>query len=348
MEEEIKKCRKKRKLRRYFLRIVIILAIFLLVLFLSFYNRRAADVPLYSNNLFSSVYYAGKNADSADKIALIRVKGIILNSGAQWDEIANANSISDQLYDAENNPSVKAIILFIDSPGGEISAVEKVYHRIEEVRKHGIKVIALMDSVAASGGYYISAGCDRVIAGKLTITGSVGVIINSYKYYDLLGKIGVQDEVYKTGKFKDFLNPARPSTQQEQELVKNMLDESYDDFIQVVSRGRINSNGELTPEYIKKSAVGDGRIFSGQEALKLGLIDQLGYYDDAVDEAIKLSKMNKNNIQIISYEENIGFTDFIQRLLFEKFKLNVEIQGITRNAYIRPGNLYFLYPGYLK
>jgi len=278
---------------------------------------------------------------------LIRIEGIILNSEDRWNAIANANYISDQLYSAENDPFVKAVILYIDSPGGEITAVEKIYHHIKNIKVKGKKTIALMDSIAASGGYYISAGCDKVIAGKLTITGSIGVIIDSYKYYNLLNKIGVQDEVYKTGEFKDFLNPARPSTLKEQELVKSMLNESYEDFIQVVSTGRINQNRNLTVEYIKKSIVGDGRIFSGQEALVLGLVDRLGYYSDAVDEAIQLTKLDKNNVQIISYEGKIGIGDLLNRLLYKNFRINLEIPGINRNAHIKSGSLYFLYPGAL-
>ncbi len=347
MEKEIKNYKRKRRLKSYFFRGLLVLGIIILILVFSFMNKKTEDIPLYSNNLLTSVYHAGNSNEQTDKIALIRVEGIILNSGDKWDAIADANNISDQLYNAENDPSVKAVILYIDSPGGEITAVEKIYHHIKNIEKKGIKAIALMDSIAASGGYYISAGCDKIIAGKLTITGSIGVIIDSYKYYSLLNKIGVQDEVYKTGEFKDFLNPARPSTLKEQELVKNMLNEAYEDFIQVVSTGRINRSKSLTVEHIKKSAVGDGRVFSGQEALALGLIDRLGYYSDAVDEAIQLAKLDKKNVQIITYEGKIGIGDLLNRLLYKKFKINLEIPGVNRNTHIKSGNLYFLYPGAL-
>lgn len=348
MEKEIKYCRKRRKLKNYFLKGLAISGFVILILFLSFRNKKTEDIPLYTNNLFTSVYHAGNRQEHADKIVLIRVEGIILNSGDQWNVIANANDIADQLYNAGNDPSVKAVILYIDSPGGEITAVEKIYHHIKEIGKKGKKTIALMDSIAASGGYYISAGCDRIIAKKLTITGSIGVIIDSFKYYNLLGKIGVENEVYKTGEFKDFLNPTRPSTLKEQELVKNMLNESYEDFIGVVSTGRINKNKTLTAKYIKKSIIGDGRIFSGQEALNLGLIDQLGYYNDAVDEAIRLAHLDKKNTQIIRYEGKIGISDLLGRLLYKKFKINLELPGIERNTHIKSGNLYFLYPGALQ
>lgn len=347
MEKEIKNYRKKRRLKSYSFEGVVVLGVVILILLFSFMNRKTEVVPLYSSNLFTSVYHAGSSNEQADKIALIKIEGMILSSEDPWDAIANANSISDQLYNAENDPLVKAVILYIDSPGGETTAVEKIYHHIENIRKKGKKTIALMDSIAASGGYYISAGCDRIISGKLTITGSIGVTINNYKYYGLLSKIGVQDEVYKTGEFKDFLNPARPSTLKEQELVKNMLNESYEDFIQVVSTNRISKNKNLTVEYIKKSIIGDGRVFSGQEALALGLIDHLGYYSDAVDEAIQLAKLDKKNVQIISYEGKIGISSFLKRLLYKKFKINLEFPGVNRNAHIKSGNLYFLYPGAL-
>lgn len=348
MEKEIKNCRKTKSSKSYFLKGLVVFGIMILILLLSFTHRKAEDIPLYSNNLFTPVYYAGCSSEQADKIALIRIEGIISNTeDSWWDATTNANNISDQLYNAENNPSIKAVILYIDSPGGEITAVEKIHHHIKNIEKKGKKVIALMDSIAASGGYYISAGCDKIIAGKLTITGSIGVIIDSYKYYNLLNKIGVQDEIYKTGEFKDLLNPARPSTPKEQELIKNMLNESYEDFIQVVSMGRKNQNKNLTVEYIKNSIVGDGRVFSGQEALVMGLVDRLGYYSDAVDEAIHLAKLDKKNVQIISYESKVGISDIINRLLYKKFKINLEIPGVNRNAHVKPGSLYFLYPGAL-
>jgi len=349
MKQEIKNQRRKRNLKSYFFKVLVVFCIIILILLFSSRNKKTEDVPLYTNNLFTSVYHTGSHSEYADKIALIRVEGIILNSenNWSWNTIASANNISDQLYNAENDSSVKAIILYIDSPGGEETAIEKIHHHIKSVEKKGKKTVALMNSVAASGGYYIAAGCDRIIAGKLTITGSIGVIIDSYKYYNLLSKIGVQDEVYKTGEFKDFLNPARPSTLREQELVQNMLNESYEDFIQVVSAGRINKDKSLTVDYIKKSIIGDGRIFSGQEALNLGLIDKLGYYSDAVDEAIQLAKLDKKNVQIITYEGKMGIGELLSRLLYKKFSINLEIPGINRNAYIKPGSLYFLYPGAL-
>ena len=206
-------------------------------------------------------------------------------------------------------------------------------------------VVALFDSMAASGGYYVSAQSDWIISGRLSITGSIGVIIDSIKYYDLLGKIGVQDEVYKTGEFKDLLNPARPTTIPEKEILKNMVNESYNVFVEIVSQGRISKNKKLTAEYIKKSEIGDGRIFSGQEALKLGLVDQLGYYSDALDKAISLAGLNKNDVQVVKYEEKFTFEQFLSRLMVKNFKINLEIPGIKREGSIQPGNFYYLYRG---
>lgn len=336
---------KKRKMGCFFKIVICVVLVFIgLVILGNLFRSDGKDVNLYSSEKIEQVYVSG-NQKSLNKIAIIYVHGIIINGVDAWDNVANADYIANQIYSAQIDPEVRAILLEVNSPGGEVSAADKIYHYIAKFKATNRPVVALFNSMAASGGYYISAQSDWIVSGRLSITGSIGVIIDNIKYYDLLGKIGVQDEVYKTGEFKDLLNPARPTTLPEKEILKNMIDESYNVFVGIVSQGRILKNEKLTIEYIKKSEVGDGRVFSGQEALKLGLVDQLGYYGDALDKAIFLARLDKNDVQVVRYEEKFTFEQFLSRFMVKNFKINLEIPGIKRESSIQPGNFYYLYRG---
>lgn len=322
--------------------IIVFAGLFILGIFL---HKEESDTNIYLNEKINQIYVSG-NRKATDKIALISINGIILSGNGKWEEIADADSISAQIYSAQLDANIKAIILEINSPGGEVSAADKIYNYIQNFRKTSRPVIVFFNSMAASGGYYVSAQTDWIVSGRLSITGSIGVIINSIKYYDLLGKIGVQDEVFKTGEFKDLLNPARPTSVPEKEILKSMINESYNVFVSIVSQGRISKNKKLTVDYIKKSEIGDGRIFSGQEALQLGLVDQIGYYTDALDKAVSLAKLDKNNLQVVRYEEELTFSQLLSRLVKSNLKINLEIPGIKRESAIQSGNFYYLYKGF--
>ncbi|OGV21570.1 MAG: hypothetical protein A2X47_13250 [Lentisphaerae bacterium GWF2_38_69] len=320
----------------------VVVLFIILVIIGSIFGEQPKDIDIYTGGKIEQIYVSG-NHKSVNKIALIKVNGVIFSGVNSWDEMVNADSIASQIYAAQSDPEVKAIILEINSPGGEVSAADKIYNFIQNFRKTKRPVIALFDSMAASGGYYIAAQTDWIVSGRLSITGSIGVIIDSIKYYDLLSKVGVQDEVYKTGEFKDLLNGGRPTTLGEKELLKNMIGESYNIFVDIVSKGRISKNIKLTPEYIKTSEIGDGRVFSGQEALQLGLVDQIGYYSDALNKALSLAKLHKDDVQIVMYEEKLSFSQILGRLMMNNFKMNLEIPGISRNSVTQPGNFYYLY-----
>jgi protease IV len=308
---------------------------------------KLSDKPLNAKKSFSAVYHSG-NRKSKNKIVLINIKGLIADSNISWSQTATSENICDKLNMASSDKNVKAIILYINSPGGEITSVDRIYHTIQILRKQNIPVVAFLGSIAASGGYYLAAGSDIIIANRLTITGSIGVIINNIKYYNLLNKIGVEDDVYKSGKMKDILNPARPSNKVEKIIIQNLVMESYNEFVDIVSKGRVTKNKKLTVDYIKTSIVGDGRIFSGKQALKLGLVDDLGYFSDSVNAARKSAKLNKNNYQIITYDENLSFSDLIKRLVYKNTSINIDIPTINRLCKIDSGKLYYLYPGWLQ
>ena len=194
-----------------------------------------------------------------------------------------------------------------------------------------------MNSIAASGGYYIAAGCRPIIANKLTLTGSIGVIISTYNYQKLFEKIGLQSEVYTSGRMKDMLNGGRARTPQEVEVIQKLVNNTYDVFVNIVAKSR-----NIPAEKIKTSIIGDGRIFDGQQALKLGLVDKLGYFKDAVAEAVNLAGI-EGNYAVIRYEETFSFSRFFDLMSSRAQPVNISLQGEPANTF-RPqkGRLYYL------
>lgn len=219
-------------------------------------------------------YFVGggeEGGGSGDKIAIVDLRGTITSS----------QNIIDQLKKYANDPSVKAIILRVDSPGGAVAPSQEIYSEVLRARQAGKKVVVSMGAVAASGGYYVSAAADRIYADPGTITGSIGVIFEFADVGDLMKKIGVKAEVVKSGPFKDIGSPVRPLRPDERALLQGVIDDVYDQFVQVVAKGR-----KMPVEKVKELA--DGRIFSGRQALALGLVDKLGGLQDAIDGTARM------------------------------------------------------------
>lgn len=208
-----------------------------------------------------------------DRVALIRVEGVILDSQA---------TITDLKRFAEN-PYVKAIVLRIDSPGGGVVPSQEIFDAVQRVRnKNNKAVVASMGTVAASGGYYIAAATDRIIANPGTLTGSIGVIMETANVEGLLKKIGVEGIVVKSGKFKDIGSPLRKMTDEEQALLQSVMDDVHKQFIDAVAEGR-------AMEVDTVQALADGRIFTGRQAKEAKLIDELGNLDDAIQLAADIA-----------------------------------------------------------
>lgn len=208
-----------------------------------------------------------------DRVALIRVEGVILDSQA---------TITDLKRFAEN-PYVKAIVLRIDSPGGGVVPSQEIFDAVQRVRnKNNKAVVASMGTVAASGGYYIAAATDRIIANPGTLTGSIGVIMETANVEGLLKKIGVEGIVVKSGKFKDIGSPLRKMTDEEQALLQSVMDDVHKQFIDAVAEGR-------AMEVDTVQALADGRIFTGRQAKEAKLVDELGNLDDAIQLAADIA-----------------------------------------------------------
>ena len=223
--------------------------------------------------LLVNIVFPDLDLSMEDRVAVIRVEGVILD----------AQSTVSELKRFGENPSIKAIVLRIDSPGGGVVPSQEIYDAVQRVRnKNNKAVIASMGTVAASGGYYIAAATDRIIANPGTLTGSIGVIMETANVEGLLKKIGVEGIVVKSGKFKDIGSPIRKMSQEEQALLQSVMDDVHKQFIDAVAEGR-------SLEVSTVQALADGRIFTGRQAKEVKLVDELGNLDDAIQLAADLA-----------------------------------------------------------
>jgi len=279
------------------------------------------------------------NKSSRNIILVIPVNGVI-TAGADASpfssSMASASKICQNLKMAKKDKSVKAVIMQINSPGGEVVASDQIHHAIMEVRKSGKPVVAVIGTMGASGGYYIACASDKIIAHRLSITGSIGVIIQNFKYYDLLKKIGVKSDTYTSCKYKDILSGARKEKPGERAIIQGHIDKVYKAFIQIVADGR----PQLTVKNLEKSIITDGRIFLGSEALKLKLIDQLGFFEDGVKAAAKLSKLKE--YRVVAYKKKFSFTAlFNVKSSVKSANINVKLLGKNKSM-IEAGKFYYM------
>ena len=222
----------------------------------------------------SLVYVFSKDKGSVfnkDSIALVEVNGMIIDSG----------EIIQQLEYVKDNKNIKAVVLRIDSPGGVVGPTQEIHNEIIKLKK--IKpVIVSMGSVAASGGYYIAAPANIIFANPGTITGSIGVLMKLANFQTLFDKVGIKSTVLKSGEFKDTGSPFRPLTTQDQKILQGIIESMYGQFISAVADGRKIPLGKVRE-------FADGRIFTGEQAKQIKLVDKLGNLQDAIDEAASIT-----------------------------------------------------------
>src|SRR5437762_966016 len=290
-----------------------------------------------------------ENNQSKNKIAVLDITGII--SSEPWDRSTHnlVDLISDQLRRAGEDDSAKAVVLRVDSPGGEVLASDEIYRAIADFEKDYKKpVVASMGGLAASGGYYVSAPCRWIVANELTITGSIGVIMHSYNYRGLLNKVGVRPEVFKSGKFKDMLSGEKDEEDilpEEKQMVPSLIDETFERFKKVVAEGRENASeqnsgaGRHLADNWKDYA--DGRVLSGKQAYELGFVDELGNFDTAVERARQLARIKDANL--VQYQRPFDLGNLF-RLFGESESRAVKIDLGMQLPNLQVGRLYFLSP----
>jgi len=293
-----------------------------------------------------------KESSSGHKIAVIPIEGIISGEAIDQGGFSMVAVVKEELKRARQDRDVKAVVLKVNSPGGEVLASDEIANAIEDFQTNSAKpVIVSMGSLAASGGYYVSARCEWIVANELTITGSIGVIMHGLNYRGLLDKIGVRPEVFKSGKYKDMLSGTKEPdeiTPEERQMVQALINETFDKFKSVVEDGRNSayaSNHQKGKRLSQDWAdYADGRILSGKEALRLGFVDELGDFDVAVDRAEKLAGIPK--AELIEYQPIFDLANLFH--LFGKSETKaVKLDLGADIPRLQPGCLYFLSPTYL-
>ncbi len=228
-----------------------------------------------------------------NKIGVVTLEGIIKDS----------SPVVDQLIEYSKNDSIKAVVLRIDSPGGGVVSSQEIYKAVLALKKKK-NVVVSMGSVATSGGYYVACAADKIVANPGTITGSIGVIIHFSNVEELLKKIGLKPSIVKSGRYKDIGSPLREMTSDEKRLIQEVVDDIYDQFLEAVSLNR-----KISKE--KAASIAEGKIFTGRQALKMGLVDFLGDKEYAINLAAKLSGIKGKPEVVYPKEKRLKFWEYI-------------------------------------
>ncbi len=234
------------------------------------------------------------SGEGRDKILLMDISGMIVESPRRgFLEVgthARPDRIKEELEKASKDQHVKAVVLSINSPGGTVSGSDVIFHEIRAFKEEKkMPVVACLNGLAASGGYYVAQAADQIVAYPTCITGSIGVIAMKFNVRGLMDKVGVDDDLVKSGKWKDFWSPFRPATPEEKKMMQEVIDHFYKRFVDVVAGGR-----KMT--LARTRQVADGRIFTSEQAKDLGLVDRIGHLDDALKLAQNLAGLKEARI----------------------------------------------------
>ncbi|MBI1726324.1 MAG: signal peptide peptidase SppA [Candidatus Rokubacteria bacterium] len=234
---------------------------------------------------------------SGAKVAVVEIEGVIVDGTAAIRE----------LREHADNSSIKAVILRVNSPGGVVAPTQEIFAAIQRARKAGKPVVATLGAVAASGGYYVAAAADRIYANPGTLTGSIGVVMQMANIEGLLKKVGVEYVVVKAGSYKDVGSFARTMSPEERKMLQALLDDVYSQFVDAVAEGRGLERREVL-------AFAEGRIYSGQQALALKMVDEMGGFEDAVEAAGKLANIS-GRPRLVYPKKRFSFKDLLQNRL---------------------------------
>jgi protease-4 len=291
--------------------------------------------------------------DSHNKIAVVAIEGVITGSPIDPEGRTLVDLVKHQLQRAAEDDAVKAVLMRVDSPGGEVLASDEIYRLLWKfMEDHKDKpVVVSMGSLAASGGYYVSAPSRWIVANEMTMTGSIGVIFHSYNYRGLMDKVGVRPAITKSGKLKDMMSGEKTLAEElpeERQIMQSMIDESFTRFKKVIRDGRTRAAklnaGEGKALVDGWESIADGRILSGQAALDQGLVDELGNFGVAVDRARKLAGIQDANL--VSFDPPLSFGNIFRmfgKAQSEATTVRVDL-GMGIPSRLPQGRLYFLSP----
>jgi len=276
---------------------------------------------------------------SAGKIAVISLSGTITTGSSSLFSTSTITLelVRDYLTKAKEDKAVKAVVLHIDSPGGEVAPCQEILWEIENVKETKFIVVS-MGVTAASGGYYISTQADKIVALPTTMTGSIGVISAIPNIEGFLEKLGIQIEIFKGGKYKDMYQGLRELTPEEEEIMQQMIDEYYEQFIDVVAEGR-----ELSREEVRDLAT--GQLYTGTEAKELGLVDELGDLNTAIDLAAELADIEAPIVEYyqphrLTLRSLLGLADAIKTRISGLSAQDIILLEILNHNYRQPLFLY--------
>jgi len=254
-----------------------------------------------------SIFLTRRARIGVGNVAIIDIKGPIYTS----------KEIIEKIHKYKKNRMVKALVIRLETPGGGVAACQEIYEELNKVKEKK-KVVASMGGMTASGGYYIACAADKIIANPGTVTGSIGVVMHISNLEELFKKVGLKFEVIKSGAHKDIGSPSRTMTPAERTLLQKVINDVHDQFIGVIVK-------ERGLDKRKVRSLADGRIFTGKQAKKLGLVDELGNLDDAIKLAGELAKI-KGEPKVIREKEKRKFTIF--DLIRPRDKSNISLEYI--------------------
>jgi protease-4 len=289
-----------------------------------------------------------ENASASDKIAIVDVDGIITSQQLGRSGRNMSDLIQDELRVAAKDDAVKAVILKVDSPGGEVMASDTIAKALSDFQEKNNKpVVVSMGSLAASGGYYVSAPCQWIVANELTLTGSIGVIMHGINYRGLMDKVGLVPQTFKSGRFKDMLSGTKKPEEidpEETKMIQDMIMETYGKFKQVVADGRKRAQdknkGRGRTLATNWTDFADGRVLTGRQALELGFVDQLGTFETAVETTKKIAGIS-GRAHMIRYEEPFDISNMFH--LFGKSDVKtIKIETGLEFPKLQAGRPYFL------
>jgi protease IV len=268
---------------------------------------------------FLLVYVLGSSTEDKRSFAVDNKVGIVKVEGF----IGDTRDVVEQLSQFGKDEAIKAVVLRIDSPGGGVASSQEIYAAVAELKKKK-KVITSMGSLAASGGYMVACATDKIVANPGTITGSISAVMHFANAQELLKKVGLKASVVKSGKFKDIGSPVREMTTEERVLLQELVDDIYDQFLDMVARDR-----NIPKENLRKIA--DGRVFTGRQAQKLGLVDYLGDMGYAVTLAGEMSGIKGKPEVVYPKKKGSRFWDYLFREMFTA--LEHEMLGKTEQLH---------------
>ncbi len=281
---------------------------------------------------------------NVNKVAVIELNGAIASETETniFSGEYNAPNMLKSLKAAKEDKEIKGIILKINSPGGTVAMSQNIYNQILKIREDK-PVISVFDDVAASGGYYIASASDRIIAQDGTLTGSIGVIFSFMDYHNLLAKkLDVDNVVIKSGKYKDIGSSTRAMTDEERELMQNIIDDSYEQFLNAIRLGRIQRNDsykadktDLSEENLTSYA--DGRVFTGKQAQELGFVDVTGDIDTAktmIESMMREKFQNNLEAKLLSYNKKMTLNEMFSDMTEYKFNNNFKITDFIPTSVI--------------